>query len=157
MSYEVNLREEKAIKAMTRRFNTNMRAISVDAVIGQVFSDIWEHIQKNGGRPTGKFFALYHDDEFDAYNIDVEVGISVEELVADGGGVAGRIVEGGTHAVVLYKGPYDGIEAAYDALGKWVGENGCSVAVPKRESYLNDPASVAPEELLTEVLWPVRK
>jgi effector-binding domain-containing protein len=26
-----------------------------------------------------------------------------------------------------------------------------------REHYLNDPADTAPEEVLTEILWPVQK
>jgi effector-binding domain-containing protein len=60
-------------------------------------------------------------------------------------------------AGITYKGPYDGLEPAYKALGKWVTENGYTPLTPQRDIYLNDPATVPPEELLTEILWPVKK
>ena len=52
-------------------------------------------------------------------------------------------------------GPYDQVGEAYAALDAWVAENGRQVIGPPREVYLNDPQTTAPEELLTEVVWPL--
>jgi effector-binding domain-containing protein len=93
MSYDVTLREVPAINAMTKLFVTGMGTISQD--MGSVFGEVWAHIQQNGGIPTGGCFALYHDEEFDADRMDVEIGFSVEALVPDGSGVIAREVGGG--------------------------------------------------------------
>jgi effector-binding domain-containing protein len=93
MSYEARLREVPTIKAMTRRFITSMKTIGEDMAKG--YGELWEHIQKNGGAPTGDCFALYHDENFDVDRMDVEIGFSVAELVPDGEGIVGREVEGG--------------------------------------------------------------
>ena len=154
MPYEVSLREVPAIKAMTKRFVTTMGTVSSD--MGKNLAGIWEYIQENGGAPTGECFALYHDENFDGDRMDVETGVAVEELLPGGDGVTGRVVEGGLHASAIHKGPYSGLTAAYAAVGKWVAENGRTPLSPTRDIYLNDPGMVAEEELLTEILWPVR-
>jgi effector-binding domain-containing protein len=140
---------------MTKRFVTGMKTISPD--MSKEYNELWSHIQKNGGVPTGDCFALYHDENFDADKMDIEVGFSVAELVPNGEGIEGREVEGGLFASTIHKGSYYGLESAYATLGKWVAENGYVPLTPARDLYLNDPSTVQPEELLTEVLWPVRK
>jgi effector-binding domain-containing protein len=44
---------------------------------------------------------------------------------------------------------------AHHALQAWAQEHGHVQAGDVREIYLNDPATVPPEELVTEVLLPV--
>ena len=58
-------------------------------------------------------------------------------------------------ASTVHKGPYAEVGKAYVALQKWMTDNGRSPAGMVREVYLNDPASVPPEDLLTEIDWPV--
>jgi DNA gyrase inhibitor GyrI len=60
-------------------------------------------------------------------------------------------------AWTLYVGPYDKIEPAYGAMMAWVPANGYAFAGPPEEVYLNDPAVVPPEELQTEVCFPIIK
>jgi len=44
---------------------------------------------------------------------------------------------------------------AYHAVADWIAEDGCEIAEPPREVYLNDPRTVRPEKLLTRVEFPV--
>jgi effector-binding domain-containing protein len=156
VSYEVTLREVQAIEAMTKRIVTSMKSVSED--MKNAYGEVWAHIQKYDGVPTGECFALYHDEEnFDPNKMDVEVGFSVKKLVSEENGVVGREVEGGLHASVMHKGPYSELESAYAALGQWIKANGYTPLAPARDIYLNDPSMAEPAELLTEVLWPVRK
>ena len=64
---------------------------------------------------------------------------------------------GGKHAVLRYKGPYEGIKVAYDHLfGKWLAESGEEPAnAPCYEMYLNTPSDTAPADLLTEIYLPL--
>lgn len=65
---------------------------------------------------------------------------------------------GGKTAVMTYKGPYSGLAAAYHSLfGTWLPASGEEPAdSPCFEIYLNDPRTVPPEELLTEVCLPLK-
>ncbi|ABF62135.1 transcriptional regulator, AraC family (plasmid) [Ruegeria sp. TM1040] len=65
---------------------------------------------------------------------------------------------GGKAAVLTFKGPYAGLAAAYDSLfGGWLPQSGETPAdQPCYEIYLNDPRATAPEELLTEIVLPLR-
>ncbi len=67
-------------------------------------------------------------------------------------------IPGGKTAVLTYKGPYSGIEAAYHSLfGNWLPESGEEPAdQPCYEIYLNDPRETPPEELLTEICLPLK-
>jgi len=59
-------------------------------------------------------------------------------------------------AKVLYVGPYEKCEPAYKELYGWIGKNNYEVCGPSYEKYLNDPSKVAPEELKTEIMVPIK-
>jgi effector-binding domain-containing protein len=59
-------------------------------------------------------------------------------------------------AATLHHGPYTAIDAAYRALGRWVGEHGRTLRGPAEEAYLVPPGpGVPPAALRTEVAWPI--
>ncbi len=60
-------------------------------------------------------------------------------------------------AYTIHRGPHDQVGAAFDRLKKWIGENGYQICGPAREIWFNDPHSVPPESLKTEVQFPVVK
>ena len=64
---------------------------------------------------------------------------------------AGRV------AVTRHVGPYEEIGLAEHALHAWVEEHGLEQSGPLRELYLNDPATVVPELLETEVILPISR
>jgi AraC family transcriptional regulator len=67
-------------------------------------------------------------------------------------------LDAGPAAVLHFKGPYAGLQAAYDYLyGVWLPGSGREPAdAPVYEVYLNGPSDVAPEELLTDIVVPLR-
>ena len=69
--------------------------------------------------------------------------------------VALEEVPGGLVATTVHVGPYSEVGKAYTALQKWMTDNGRRPAGMVREIYLNDPDTVAAEELLTEIDWPI--
>lgn len=46
-------------------------------------------------------------------------------------------------------------QPAYHTVMGWISEHGHEIAGPPRETYLNDPQTVPPEELLTRVEFPI--
>ena len=68
-----------------------------------------------------------------------------------------RVAElpGGEFAALTHRGSYEELGLAHHALYAWAQERGHEVTGAIREIYANDPAHVAPAELVTEVLLPV--
>ncbi|HEU4408831.1 MAG TPA: MerR family transcriptional regulator [Polyangiaceae bacterium] len=62
----------------------------------------------------------------------------------------------GPFAHVTHRGPYEELGLAQHAVTAWVEERGRPAAGPMREIYLNDPARVASDDVLTEVGVPLR-
>ena len=61
----------------------------------------------------------------------------------------------GPAAVTRHVGPYEEAGLADLAIHAWVEEHGYEIGGPLRERYLNDPAAVPREDLVTEVILPV--
>jgi AraC family transcriptional regulator len=59
-------------------------------------------------------------------------------------------------AKMLYVGPYEKCEPAYREMYGWIAKNNYEPCGPSYEKYLNDPSKVAPEELKTEILVPIK-
>jgi AraC family transcriptional regulator len=64
----------------------------------------------------------------------------------------------GKYATLHFKGPYAGLKAAYMYLyGEWLPKSGQeALDQPPAEIYLNSPNEVAPEELLTDIIVPLK-
>ena len=77
---------------------------------------------------------------------------------ADTGALTRGEVPGGLYAVALYRGPHEGLGGCYDWLFcTWLPASGYEADDrPCTEVYLNDPATTAAEDLLTELRMPIR-
>ncbi|KAF5060490.1 GyrI-like small molecule binding domain protein [anaerobic digester metagenome] len=107
-------------------------------------------------RIAGPIMFICHDEEYRETDADIEVALPIVGSVnLDGTAVEIRTLPGGRFASVLYTGPYPGVAKAYERLFSYMGEYGLAPAGPSRELYLNDPAEVPEEELLTEVQFPM--
>jgi len=62
---------------------------------------------------------------------------------------------GGTFAWLTHHGAYEELGLAHHAVHAWAQEHGHAQGGDIREIYLNDPANVPAEELISEVLLPV--
>jgi len=62
---------------------------------------------------------------------------------------------GGKMARIVHKGPYEKVGGTYAVLFRWLDVNGKDMTGPLRELYLNDPAEVPPDEILTEIHAPI--
>lgn len=125
--------------------------------IGKLISEICTCVsslenQRNRVKVTGPIMFLCHDEEYKETDADIEVAIpisgriSVEELQME---VKGLPAIKAVSAV--YRGPYHGVETAYNRIFSFAEENNLEPFGPSRELYFNDPAEVPEEELMTEV------
>jgi len=60
-------------------------------------------------------------------------------------------------AYYLHKGPVEKVAESYGKITQFLEANGYKVAGPCLERYLDNPQMVKPEEMRTEILFPVEK
>jgi len=108
---------------------------------------------------TGIGVALWHDPEYREHDVDAEGGVYLKQPTQVSGRVQMRELPPGTVASVVHHGAYNRLNQAYDALLRWVGGNGFTVAGPIREVYLqmSTPVRQDNETYVTEIQVPVTK
>ena len=151
--YDVEITEAAPKLIAATKVNTNLRRIGTD--IGTGFGTLMQALGRNGVAGSGPLLIVYHsviDEETDG---DIELGVPIDQEVSVGTEVYSRELEGGLMATTMHTGPYEEIGLAYHTLTAWISEHGHEIAGPPRESYLNDPQMVQPEELLTQVEFPI--
>ncbi|HEY5072194.1 MAG TPA: AraC family transcriptional regulator [Caulobacteraceae bacterium] len=128
--------------------------------IGPTFERLYAWAAPRGlTGPHAVGVAVYLDDlrAVPPAELRTQAGVSVAADVGDDGEVRARTLDGGRFAVLLYKGSYAGIAAAYAELHGWLATSDEARApAPVVEVYLNDPHTTAPEDLLTEIRLPLR-
>ncbi len=119
-----------------------------------LFQELFQELVRLGLKQTGPIQMLYHGQEFDRENADVEVQAVVEPCAP----ATTRKPAYDTCATVLHKGPYEGLPGAYEALTAWMAQHPeYRICGPAIDRYLNEPDITPPDELETGILFPVEK
>lgn len=129
--------------------------------IGRAFERLGVFGQKHGLiEPGMASFALYFDDPdlvpHDQLNSFAGM---LETKPVDLDAPFERLsVEAGRFAVMRYKGPYSELPKAYNWFyGEWLQNEEVELRdAPCMEEYLNNPRSVAPADLLTDLFMPIK-
>ncbi len=139
------------------------KQIGTYALIPELLMKVFSYIQQEKATITGPPIFLCHEISPDAVRKAnengtalVEVAWAVSEPVKGTGEISAYVLPGGRMAHVIHKGPYETCEPTYLALFAWIEERGLTICGPIREMYPNDPRTVLPEEIITDIYVPVR-
>jgi DNA-binding transcriptional MerR regulator len=120
-----------------------------------------DYLEGNKVRMIGTPFAIYHDPEFKDRDYDIEVVMPIADNIASNKDVTVYSLPGFEKmACVVHNGSFATIGEAYDAVAKWIDQNGYKIVGPPRELNLtlpkvpgdqNDPNTV------NEIQFPVEK
>ena len=128
--------------------------------IGRSFQQLFAMIGARGLFPhIGPGVGVYYDDvsEKPAEELKSHAGVILNGIDAPDGTDAIELA-GGRSAVLTLNGPYSGLPAAWDHLyANWLVNSGEVPAdVAPYEIYLNDPTNTAPDDLITEIVVPLK-
>jgi effector-binding domain-containing protein len=105
---------------------------------------------------VGPPMAIYHDNEYKETCADVEVAIPVSGRVTiDASRFEIKTLPAGKAISAIHCGAYHKVGETWGKVFQYIQENGLRPNAAGRELYLNNPAVVSEDELITEVQVPV--
>jgi effector-binding domain-containing protein len=152
MSYECKVKEQPTQATLAIR--TRVSVQDLPQVLGKAYGAIAQYLGELGEQPAGPPFVAYYNMDMQA--LDVEIGFPVSRQLSGKGDIQACEIPGGKVATCLYTGPYSDIEPAYNALSQWMKENGYEATGVAYEMYLNDPGQTPPQELQTQIVFPLK-
>lgn len=149
MSYDIEIQERRPVGIASVRKDISQSEIAewVQEAVDTIFSALG----RAGSRPAGPMHMRYHTWADD--RTECEVGFPISGAMPDD--LDDSEIPGGRSARVLHVGPYPQLAQAYEAITAWIELSGETPGSAPYEVYLNDPRETAPEDLQTEVVWPL--
>jgi len=152
MGYKCEVKEKKAQPVISVR--TNSAVQDLPQVLGKYYGAIAQYLGELRENPTGPPFVAYYN--LDMQNLDIEIGFPVSKKLGGKEDIKMSEIPSGRFASCLFTGPYNEIEPAYNELNQWLEEKGYESTGVAYEVYLNDPSQTPPEDLKTEILFPLK-
>ena len=131
--------------------------------ISEAFGKLYSWMGEKGLMPAGPPLGLYFNvpgqvpDEELLWELRSPIAGDVATSGPDEQGRGVKRLEAIQVAATMHQGPFEEVGRTYGALAGWIMENGYEILGPTEEVYLSDPNETPPEQLVTEVRFPVRK
>lgn len=126
----------------------------IGPALGGAYGVIWPYTQSKGVEPSGPPYARYLSVQPE--HAVFEAGVPLSKAVAGEGVVEAGELPGGDVAVTTHFGPFDQMQPGYEAIEKWMRENGRADGGPPWEVYMTDPGEEPdPAKWRTDIYWPL--
>ena len=126
-----------------------------------LWDELMGYLNQQGARMIGPPMAIYHDKEFKERDWDIEVSMPITDEITPNKSVkVHNLPAVETMACVVHTGPFATIGEAYDAIAKWVDQNGYHIVGPGREINLRLPERLGDQNdpnTVNEIQFPVEK
>jgi len=126
-----------------------------------LWDELMAYLNQQGARMIGPPMAIYHDKEFKERDWDIEVVMPITDEMAPTQRVKIYNLPGYEKmACVVHTGPFSTIGEAYDAIAKWIDQNGYQIVGPWRELNLRVPEPLGNQNdpnTVNEIQFPVEK
>jgi effector-binding domain-containing protein len=154
MDYAIQVKELPA--QLTLQVNKTVTMSTIGQGLGEAFQAIMAQAEAGGAEYAGPPFVVYLEECVGEFPLLLCMPVTAGcPEPAGGSGVELKEAAACTAVCTTHLGPYDKLGDAYGVLQTWLTANGKVPAGPPREIYLNEPDKVRPEELLTEIAWPI--
>lgn len=152
-AYQV--RTETLTEARTAVVRGSVDVADLGPWVAQSLALVAAHLAAEGTAPSGPPFGRYH--RLARGRFEAEVGFPVTDRVPGGDGFVASNLPSCSAALTWHVGPYEGVAAAYEALGRWIADHDGVPVGDAWEVYETDPARERdPAKLRTRVIQPYR-
>ena len=168
MSLDVQIEEQPPLHALEVARNAPMWKIP--KLLGEDFPRIDKHITAHGGTRTGAPYVRYMEIDWQQMRNcgplrmlwqmltskqPMRIGMAVEAPVEGDGDIEAVVIESRNCVRTIHRGPYQKVGDTYKEIVDWAEANGVELANYTMENYINDPTTVAKEDIETLILIPV--
>ena len=158
MPLEVQVRtvDPQPIISITKR----VRVDKLDRHIRDSLATLVARVEAEGETAAGAPFGIYHGGVNTEDDGPMEVCVPVRRMLATGGEIAARELDGGRVAYVTMRGEqceFPAVLEAYDAAHDWITQNGYEPAEPPREIWYSAPGEDSHGDNHMEVAWLFRE
>jgi len=159
MTTDVHVTQHPAQTVVTWRTNTTYSEIFTH--IPEGFGRVMQHLTDANITPVGAPFTLFYQAPDGDTPGDIAMSVPVDAAHVsstdgdDTAGIARIEIPAGPTASITHKGSYASMGESYATVVTWITEHGHSIVGPAREIYLNSPADVDEDGLLTEIHFPI--
>jgi AraC family transcriptional regulator len=127
--------------------------------MGLVLEKLMKWVSEENVKVIGAPFSLYYTDPsmVEPDEMVYDMGIPIANDVEGNNDI--KIKEIPKHTVIssIHKGKYTTLTETYMGIWQYIEENKYVPNGVPKEIYLNNPQEVSPEELLTEVQFPIKE
>ena len=152
MAYKCEVKEQPPQPTLSIRTRTSVEELP--QVLGKAYGAIAQYLCGVGEEPAGPPFAAYYN--MDMQDLEMEIGFPVSKKIAGSGSIQAGEMPPGKITTCVHIGPYSDCAPAYTALSEWVKANGYEATGVAYEMYLNDPSQTPPQELMTQIVFPLQ-
>ncbi len=149
--YRCDIVERSAQPALTIR--TRVSLVALATTIGESLLAVSQYAREKRYIPIGPSFVVYHS--FDGQEQDIEIGIPFAPGIEGKDNIKVNEIPRGKSATYRHVGSYEKLRQVHVALEQWLNTNGHAISGETYEFYLNDPRTTAPENLETEIMYPL--
>jgi effector-binding domain-containing protein len=151
--FPCKLQEEPTRPTLSIRFRAPVHELPKHFT--RVYTAIMQYLGELGEEHAGPAFAIYNN--MDMENLDIEAGFPVTKPLPAKGEIQSGEIAAGTFAICHYTGPYDQVGSAYEQLARFAVRQGYAPSGAAYEWYLNSPEDIPPQELMTDLAFPVER
>ncbi len=121
--------------------------------LGQAYGALIAYIGEMGAQAADVPFACYHNLDMTA--LDVEGGIPVSRQIPARGEMLAGELPAGRYAACMHIGSDDSLSVTYEALSRWMADQGLQPTGVVYEFYYSEPTT-PPEHTVTRILLPLK-
>ncbi|WP_020612986.1 GyrI-like domain-containing protein [Sediminispirochaeta bajacaliforniensis] len=147
----MEIKDLKEQNILAVRLTTSVKELP--NALGLIYKEVASYMEANNISFAGVPFTIYHNMDMEA--LDIEAGFPTLKKEKAHGRIQAGTIPAIKVASTIHTGPYSTMGETYDHLQRFTSKKGCKVLPWMWESYLNDPETVAPEALKTEIFFPL--
>jgi len=138
---------------------TKVESIGMDEVAAALevgYMKLMAYVTEQEKQITGAPYCCYMNASEDFSQFDMELGIPINEAVAEKDDIYMSQTYGGRAISATYQGPYKTLDAAYAALLEYAKEHAVELTGIYYDYYISDPTDTPESELLTQVVFSIK-